>query len=169
MNARTLFAGMLTSGVILGVGVGLGTAAQHGAVVSVPGTGVTGTGTATSGGTTGGAGTGTGTGSSASGSSASGSGLSAADGTYTGDSVPTRFGDVQVQVTVSGGQITDVTPLRLTDRDGRSVQISNRAAPILREEVLSAQSANVRMVSGATYTSEGYLNSLQSALDQAGL
>lgn len=165
MNARTLFAGMLTSGVILGVGVGLGTAAQHGAVVSVPGTGVTGTGTTTSGGTTGG----TGTGSSASGSSASGSGSSAADGTYTGDSVPTRFGDVQVQVTVSGGQITDVTPLRLTDRDGRSVQISNRAAPILREEVLSAQSANVRMVSGATYTSEGYLNSLQSALDQAGL
>lgn len=167
MNARTLFAGMLTSGVILGVGVGLGTAAQHGAVVSVPSTGVTGTGTATSGGTTGG--TSTGSGSSGSGSSASGSGSSAADGTYTGDSVPTRFGDVQVQVTVSGGQITDVTPLRLTDRDGRSVQISNRAAPILREEVLSAQSANVRMVSGATYTSEGYLNSLQSALDQAGL
>ena len=98
-----------------------------------------------------------------------GSGSSAADGTYTGDSVPTRFGNVQVQVTVSGGQITDVTPLRLTDRDGRSVQISNRAAPILREEVLSAQSANVRMVSGATFTSEGYLNSLQSALDQAGL
>ncbi|MGE3193315.1 MAG: FMN-binding protein [Microbacteriaceae bacterium] len=165
MNARTLFAGMLTSGVILGVGVGLGTAAQHGAVISVPSTGVTGTGTTTSGGTTGG----TSTGSTGSGSSASGSGSSAADGTYTGDSVPTRFGDVQVQVTVSGGQITDVTPLRLTDRDGRSVQISNRAAPILREEVLSAQSANVRMVSGATYTSEGYLNSLQSALDQAGL
>ena len=157
MNARTLFAGMLTSGVILGVGVGLGTAAQHTAIVSVPSTGgSTGSGTATSGGST-------------AGSTTAGTGSSAADGTYTGDSVPTRFGNVQVQVTVSGGQITDVTPLHLTDRDGRSVQISNRAAPILREEVLSAQSANVRMVSGATYTSEGYLNSLQSALDQAGL
>ena len=108
-------------------------------------------------------------GGSTAGSTTAGTGSSAADGTYTGDSVPTRFGNVQVQVTVSGGQITDVTPLHLTDRDGRSVQISNRAAPILREEVLSAQSANVRMVSGATYTSEGYLNSLQSALDQAGL
>lgn len=155
MNGRTLFAGLLTSGVILGVGVGLGTAAQDTAIVSVPSTGgSTGSGNATSGGTS------TGT---------TGTGPSAADGTYTGDSVPTRFGNVQVQVTVSGGQITDVTPLHLTDRDGRSVQISNRAAPILREEVLSAQSANVRMVSGATYTSEGYLNSLQSALDQAGL
>lgn len=161
MNARTLFAGMLTSGVILGVGAGLGTAAQHTALVSLPGSGgSTGSGTATSGGSTSGTTTG---------GTATGTGSSAADGTYTGDSVPTRFGNVQVQVTVSGGQITDVTPLHLTDRDGRSVQISNRAAPILREEVLSAQSANVRMVSGATYTSEGYLNSLQSALDQAGL
>ncbi|MGN6503293.1 MAG: FMN-binding protein, partial [Pseudolysinimonas sp.] len=59
--------------------------------------------------------------------------------------------------------------LHLTDADGRSVQISNRAAPILHDEVLSAQSANVQMVGGATYTSEGYLMSLQSALDQAGL
>lgn len=91
-----------------------------------------------------------------------------ADGTYTGSSVNTRFGSVQVQVTLSGGTITDVTALHLTDADGRSVQISNRAAPILREEVLSAQSANVSSVGGATYTSQGYLSSLQSALDQAG-
>jgi len=91
-----------------------------------------------------------------------------ADGTFTGTAVGTRFGDVQVAVTISGGSITDVTALKLTDRDGRSVQISNRAAPILRNEVLSAQSANVANVSGATYTARGYLSSLQSALDQAG-
>lgn len=93
----------------------------------------------------------------------------AADGTYTGDSQRTRYGNVQVQVTVSGGSITDVTALQLTDADGRSVAISNRAAPVLRAEVLAAQSAKVSTVSGATYTTEGYLSSLQSALDQAGL
>lgn len=94
---------------------------------------------------------------------------SPADGTYTGDSVRTRFGEVQVQITVSGGELTDVTPLVLTDHDGRSVQISNRAAPVLRSEVLQAGSATVNTVSGATYTSDAYLTSLQSALDQAGL
>lgn len=92
-----------------------------------------------------------------------------ADGTYTGTSVQTRFGNVQVSVTIAGGLITDVTALQLTDDDGRSVQISNRAAPILREEVIAAQSANVSNVSGATYTTQAYLSSVQSALDQAGL
>lgn len=81
----------------------------------------------------------------------------------------TAYGDVQVKITVSAGKITDVTALHLTDSSGRSVQISNRAAPVLRDEVLAAQSSSVQMVSGATYTSEGYLTSLQSALDQAGL
>lgn len=90
-------------------------------------------------------------------------------GTYTGALESTRYGDVQVSVTVTDGTISDVTPLHLTDSDGRSVQISNRAAPVLRQEVLSAQSASVQMVSGATYTSEAYLSSLQSAIDQAGL
>jgi len=91
-----------------------------------------------------------------------------ADGTYAGATVSTRFGDVQVQVTISGGSITDVTALQLTDHDGRSVSISNRAAPILRDEVLQAQAASVSMVSGATYTSAAYLQSLQAALDAAG-
>lgn len=91
------------------------------------------------------------------------------DGTYPGNSVATEFGAVQVQVTISGGSITDVAALHLTDRDGRSVQISNRAAPVLRSEVLQSQSANVSNVSGATYTTRGYLSSLQSALDLAGL
>lgn len=93
---------------------------------------------------------------------------SGADGTYTGSSMSTPFGNVQVKVTVAGGAITDVSAVHLTDADGRSVQISNRAAPVLRSEVMQAQSASVSMVSGATYTSMGYLRSLQSALDQAG-
>lgn len=101
--------------------------------------------------------------------SASASPSSTADGTYTGAPTSTRFGAVQVAITVAGGRITDVTALQLTDEDGRSVSISNRAAPILRQEVLAAQSADVQAVSGATYTSEGYLTSLQSAIDQAGL
>ena len=91
-----------------------------------------------------------------------------ADGTYTGSSVNTRFGSVQVAIIVSGGSITDVTAVHLTDADGRSVQISNYAAPILRGEVLASQSATVSNVGGATYTTRGYLQSVQSALDQAG-
>lgn len=94
---------------------------------------------------------------------------SGASGTFTGASESTRFGTVQVQITVDNGTITDVTALQLTDKDQRSVSISNRAAPVLRQEVIAAQSANVQGVSGATYTSDGYLSSLQSALDQAGL
>jgi len=93
----------------------------------------------------------------------------AASGTYTGAAAATRFGNVQVQITVAAGTITDVTALQLTNHDQRSVSISNRAAPVLRQQVLAAQSANVQGVSGATYTTDGYLTSLQSALDQAGL
>lgn len=93
----------------------------------------------------------------------------AASGTFAGSSVDTPYGSVQVQITVSGGKITDVTAMKLTDADGRSRQISNEAAPILKSEVLSSQSANVSNVSGATYTSQAYLQSVQSALDQAKL
>ncbi|MEJ3404368.1 FMN-binding protein [Rathayibacter sp. YIM 133350] len=92
----------------------------------------------------------------------------AASGTFDGTAVETRFGTVQVRVSVSDGSITDVTALHLTDRESRSVAISNQAAPILRSEVMQAQSASVDTVSGATYTSEAYLQSLQSALDAAG-
>ncbi len=90
-------------------------------------------------------------------------------GTFSGSSASTPFGNVQVEVVVSAGKITDVKALQLTGPDGRSVSISNYAAPILRSEVLKAQSAKVSSVSGATYTSEGYLKSLQSAIDKAGL
>jgi uncharacterized protein with FMN-binding domain len=89
------------------------------------------------------------------------------DGSFTGTSVSTRYGSVQVEITVSGGKITDVAALHLTDAEQRSVEISNEAAPILRSEVLAAQSASVATVSGATFTTEGYLTSLQSALDKA--
>lgn len=86
-------------------------------------------------------------------------------GTLTGSVVQIPFGDVQVQVTVTGGRITDVVTLQMPS-GGRSGQIAAYAAPQLRSEVLSAQSARVDTVSGATYTSTGYLSSLQSALNQ---
>jgi uncharacterized protein with FMN-binding domain len=117
-----------------------------------------------------GAGTGSTTGSSSGAGSSSTSTLGAsakAGGTYAGTAVETRFGTVQVQVTIKAGVITDVTALHLTDQEQRSVQISARAAPLLRSEVLSAQSANVQTIGGATYTSEAYLTSLQAALDAA--
>lgn len=90
------------------------------------------------------------------------------DGTWTGSAVTTVYGPVQVQVVISGGQITDIIPLQLTGPDGRSVSISNQAAPMLKREVLAAQSAKVSNIGGATYTTRGYLGSVQSALDQAG-
>jgi len=76
---------------------------------------------------------------------------------------------MEVAIVVSSSKITDVKVLQATDSGQRSVQISSYADPVLRTEVLQAQSANVQMVSGATYTSDGYLQSLQSALDKAGL
>ncbi|PRB35383.1 FMN-binding protein [Arthrobacter sp. MYb23] len=99
-----------------------------------------------------------------SGSAASGSTTAA---TYDGASVQTRFGTVQVQVTIQDGKITEVTPLQLTDAERKSAQISSRAAPVLRSEVIQAQSANVQTIGGATVTSDAYLTSLQAALDAA--
>lgn len=91
-----------------------------------------------------------------------------ADGTYDGAVVNTRYGPQQVQVVISGGQIADVVVLQTQTADRKSQQISSRANPILREEVLTAQSSKVSNVSGATYTSQSYIQSLQSALDAAG-
>jgi uncharacterized protein with FMN-binding domain len=92
-----------------------------------------------------------------------------ATGTYVGSTAQTRFGPMQVAIVVSAGKIANVKTLQETNQGGRSVEISNYAVPILRKEVLAAQSANVSSVGGATYTSDGYLSSLQSALDKAGL
>jgi uncharacterized protein with FMN-binding domain len=74
-----------------------------------------------------------------------------------------------VQLTVAGGSVTDVSVVQYPNENGKDAQINARALPILIQETLSAQSASIDMVSGATITSEGYLTSLQSALDQAGL
>jgi uncharacterized protein with FMN-binding domain len=89
------------------------------------------------------------------------------DGQYTGPAVITPFGNVQVRLIISGGKITDVQALALTNDSRRSVAISNFAAPRLHDEVLQAQSAQVNSISGATYTSAAYMQSAQAALDQA--
>lgn len=79
-----------------------------------------------------------------------------------------RYGPVQVRVTLSGNRIVDVQALELPTDRSRSYQISLFAGPELRQEALQAQSAQIHTVSGATYTSNGYRQSLQAALDQAG-
>ena len=100
----------------------------------------------------------------------SGSGMGTAQtATVTGTSTDTRWGPVQVQITVADGQISDVTVVEYPTGNGKDRQINARALPVLVQETLDAQSADIDMVSGATVTSEGYLGSLQSALDEAGL
>jgi uncharacterized protein with FMN-binding domain len=87
-------------------------------------------------------------------------------GTFTGAVVQDPYGQVQVQVTLAGGKITNVTAVQLPSQ-GRSGFISQSVAPILQGEAISAQSASIDTVSGATYTSQAYAQSLQSALDAA--
>lgn len=91
---------------------------------------------------------------------------STAKKTLTGSAIDTRYGAVQVQITVQGKKILAVTAVQLPDRDGHSAQISQYSAPVLSQEALAAQSASIDMISGATYTSDGYIQSLQSAIDQ---
>ena len=91
------------------------------------------------------------------------------NGTYTGTTETIPFGPVQVQAVISGGKLTNVVVLQVPDRGGYEDQIVQTAVPELTSEALSKQSANIDVVSGATYTSQGYAESLQSALDQAGL
>ena len=86
-----------------------------------------------------------------------------------GPTVTNRFGDVQVRVTVTGNRLTDVEALKLPQDRERSAYISSVAGPELRREALRAQSANIDIISGASYTSESYRQSLQAALDNAGL
>ena len=88
--------------------------------------------------------------------------------TVTGPSVDTRWGPMQVQITVDNGSVTDVSVVDYPSGNDRDQQINARALPILVSETLDAQSANIDMVSGATVTSDGYIESLQGALDQAG-
>jgi uncharacterized protein with FMN-binding domain len=85
--------------------------------------------------------------------------------TYDGSTVRTRFGNVQVRITVQNGRITEVTALQVPDSTGKDVAINNRAVPVLRQQVLAAQSADIAGVSGATVTTDGYEQSLQAAID----
>ncbi len=87
--------------------------------------------------------------------------------TVTGPDVPNQFGDVQVQLTLQGSRIVSVKALQLPFDRQRSYEISQAAGPILAQEVVQAQSANIDLLSGATYTSESYAQSVQAALDQA--
>ncbi|MEA2157276.1 MAG: hypothetical protein QOE11_3416 [Solirubrobacteraceae bacterium] len=98
---------------------------------------------------------------------AAGSARTGATGTFPGTDVVTKFGDVQVSLTLSHGRIVDVQWLKLPLDRPRSQFISQQASPVLRTEVLAAQSAHINVLSGATYTSEAWANSVQSALNQA--
>jgi uncharacterized protein with FMN-binding domain len=89
--------------------------------------------------------------------------------TIAGPVVSNQYGDVQVELIVAGGRLADVEALQLPFDRRRSQEISNIAGPELRQEALQAKSANINVISGATYTSDSYAQSLQGALDQAGL
>jgi uncharacterized protein with FMN-binding domain len=94
---------------------------------------------------------------------------SSATKTYTGDAVDTRWGPVQVQITVTAGKVTDSQAVVYPNGNGRDVEINSYALPVLSQEAVQQQSAQIDTVSGATVTSDGYVQSLQSALDQAHL
>jgi uncharacterized protein with FMN-binding domain len=115
----------------------------------------------------------TGSGSSGSGSSGSGSGTSGSSAsaakTYDGGTAQTRWGPVQVRITVQDGKITVSKAVVYPNGNGRDHEINSYALPVLNQEVVQAQGANIDMVSGATVTSDGYVRSLQSAIDQAHL
>jgi uncharacterized protein with FMN-binding domain len=90
-------------------------------------------------------------------------------GTFKGETSQTRWGPVQVQITVSNGKITDVSTLQYPNGDRRSMMISQQVIPWLQQEVLSAQSGDISSIGGATYTSNGFKSSLASALQKAGI
>ena len=100
----------------------------------------------------------------------SGSGTTTTTGAIvTGAVAQTRWGPVQVSITVADGRVTAVDVPQYPDGNHRDEEINADALPTLKQETISAQSADIDMVSGATVTSDGYIQSLQSALDQAGL
>ena len=88
-------------------------------------------------------------------------------GTFVGPSVDANYGNVQVQITVKDGKITDATALQAPS--GKNDRWTNMALPILKKQTLAAQSANIQGASGASYTSYGWYTSLQGALAKAGL
>lgn len=94
---------------------------------------------------------------------------SGVSGTFAGATSQTRFGPVQVQITVSNGKITAAKALQYPNGDFRSADISSQAIPYLVQQTLAAQSSNISGVGGASYTSYGWYQSLQSALAKAGM
>jgi uncharacterized protein with FMN-binding domain len=101
-------------------------------------------------------------------SSSSGSAAGAAT-TVTGSAVDTMYGPVQVQITVKNGKLTAAQAVVYPQDTPRDQEINSYAIPVLNQEAVSAGSAQIDGVSGATYTSGGYVNSLQSAIDKAGI
>jgi uncharacterized protein with FMN-binding domain len=91
----------------------------------------------------------------------------ATSATFVGANAQTRYGPVQIKITYAAGRVTGVVAVQLPSGRSRDAEINNYAVPILERETLAAQSANINAVSGATYTSDGYVQSLQSALDAA--
>ena len=89
--------------------------------------------------------------------------------TYDGAAASTRYGNVQVRLTVTGRTVTAAEAIDYPHQNGTDRQINAYAIPILNQDAVAAQSANIQMVSGASFTSNGYVQSLQDALDQAGL
>ena len=87
----------------------------------------------------------------------------------TGTAADTIYGPVQVQITVKNGKVTAAQAVQYPQDSPRDQQINSYAIPVLNQEAVSASSASIDAVSGATYTSGGYVTSLQSALDKAGL
>lgn len=102
--------------------------------------------------------------------SAGGSTAGASTGTrtVTGDSVDTRWGPVQVRITVTHGKVTKAEAVNYPLNNGRDQEINSYAIPALNQEAVAAGSDKIDMISGATYTSQGYIGSLQSALSKAG-
>ncbi|MEV7868680.1 FMN-binding protein [Streptomyces sp. NPDC088124] len=93
----------------------------------------------------------------------------AAPKTVLGSAVDTQYGPVQVRITVADGKVTASEAVRAPSSDARSKSVTADSVPKLNQAAVTAQSAQIDAVSGASYTSEGYRESLQSALDQAGL
>ena len=102
-------------------------------------------------------------------SGSSSDGSSSGTGTYTGDSVQTRWGPVQVEITVEDGKIVSSDAVVYPQENHRDIEINSYAVPVYNEEAVDAQSADIDAISGATVTWQGYTQSLQSAIDQAGI
>jgi uncharacterized protein with FMN-binding domain len=89
------------------------------------------------------------------------------DGTYTGDSADAFYGMIQVQATISQGRITNIQFLQYPNDRRESIEINQQADPMLAQEAIQAQNAQVDVISGATDSSNAFVESLQSALDKA--